>query len=74
MATQTTAVPTQSGIAELIDSKQLSERWRVPESWVRTKSGLRTAKENRIPHVRLGRYVRFQPGLELEAWLARQRG
>jgi excisionase family DNA binding protein len=34
----------------------------VPGSWV-----LAQARRDRIPHVRLGRYVLFDP-LELEAW------
>jgi len=38
----------------------------------RTRS--RTRKEDRIPCVRLGRYVRFEWGsAQLEAWLAKQR-
>jgi hypothetical protein len=72
MATQAANVPSLSGVAELIDSRQLAERWRVPESWIRTRSGSRTPKEDRIPCVHLGRYIRFRPGPELDAWLAKQ--
>lgn len=42
-----------AGVAELLD---------VPRTWV-----LAEARCDRIPHVRLGRYVRFDPG-ELEEW------
>lgn len=60
---------------EIIDAKQLSERWKVPESWVRSYTRERTAKAERIPCVRFGpRYVRFEwNSPALEAWLARHR-
>jgi hypothetical protein len=59
---------------ELIDSAQLAARWQVPESWIRSHTRNRTAKEDRIPCLRLGRYVRFRWGSpELEAWLAKRR-
>ena len=79
MATETTNVPLMSqsvvfGRPELIDSAELAARWRVPESWIRNHTRNRTPKEERIPCVRLGRYVRFEWGSpRLEAWLARQR-
>jgi len=59
---------------ELIDSGELAARWRVPESWIRNHTRHRTPKEERIPCVRLGRYVRFEWGsARLEEWLARKR-
>jgi len=59
---------------QLIDSAQLAARWQVPESWVRNHTRSRTAKEDRIPCIRLGRYVRFRWGSpELEMWLAKRR-
>jgi len=59
---------------QLIDSAQLAARWQVPESWVRNQTRSRTAKEDRIPCIRLGRYVRFRWGSpELETWLAKRR-
>jgi len=55
---------------ELIDSAQLAARWNVPESWIRNRTRCRTPKEQRIPCVRLGRYVRFQWGSpSLMQWL-----
>ena len=47
----------------LVDASEVSERLHVPVSWVResTRSGA-------MPHVRLGRYVRFELG-EVEKWL-----
>lgn len=59
---------------ELIDSAELATRWKVPESWIRTRTRQRTPRAERIPCVRLGRYVRFEWGSpRLEEWLARQR-
>lgn len=46
----------------LLDAKQAAERLGVPESWIR-----REAQADRLPHVHLGHYLRFQPD-ELEAW------
>jgi len=45
---------------ELIDASELAARWKVPESWIRNHTRQRTPKEERIPCVRFGRYVRFE--------------
>jgi hypothetical protein len=59
---------------ELIDSIELASRWQVPESWIRNRTRVRTPKEERIPCLRLGRYVRFEWGsLRLADWLAKKR-
>jgi excisionase family DNA binding protein len=42
--------------ARLIDARAAGELLGVPTSWV-----LAEARSNRLPHVRLGRYVRFRP-------------
>lgn len=61
-----------SGPCELIDSKELATRWRVPETWIR--EAVRRRTDDRIPHVRFGKYVRFEYGCpDLDAWLARHR-
>lgn len=53
----------------LIDSAQAADLLGVPKTWV-----LAEARADRIPHVRLGRYVRFEAE-QLEAWWqARRRG
>jgi hypothetical protein len=60
---------------ELIDSVELAARWRIPESWIRNHTRARTPREQRIPCIRLGRYVRFRWGsTESEHWLEKQRG
>lgn len=53
----------------LIDAAAAGDLLGVPRTWV-----LAEARADRIPHVRLGRYVRFDP-VELQAWWrARRRG
>jgi excisionase family DNA binding protein len=46
----------------LLDAKQAAQLLGVPASWV-----LAQARSDRIPHVRFGRYVRFDEA-ELERW------
>lgn len=56
-------------IGGLIDAQAAGELLGVRASWV-----LAQARRNAIPHVRLGRYVRFE-AVALEAWWeARRRG
>jgi excisionase family DNA binding protein len=53
----------------LVDATGAADLLGVPKTWV-----LAEARADRIPHVRLGRYVRFDP-IELERWWrARTRG
>jgi len=53
----------------LVDAAEAGRLLSVPASWV-----LAEARADRIPHVRLGRYVRFSaPDLE-DWWQARTRG
>jgi excisionase family DNA binding protein len=53
----------------LVDATVAAELLDVPVSWV-----LAQARAQRLPHVRLGRYVRFEPD-ELRAWWeGRRRG
>lgn len=64
-----------NGNSEIIDSAQLAARWRVPESWIRNRTRARTPKDERIPCIRLGRYVRFEWGsTQLAEWLEKKRG
>ena len=63
-----------SGGHEMIDSAELAARWQVPESWIRNRTRARTPKEERIPCVRFGRYVRFEwDSPQLAEWLAKKR-
>jgi len=59
---------------KIIDTPELAKRWRVPESWIRSKVRSRTATAEQIPHLQFGRYVRFEWGSQaLESWLAKHR-
>lgn len=59
---------------ELMDSAELAARLCLPESWIRNRTRVRTPKEERIPCVRFGRYVRFEWGSpQLAEWIAKQR-
>jgi excisionase family DNA binding protein len=61
--------PAIAHISPLLDATEAGRLLSVPASWV-----LAEARANRIPHVRLGRYVRFSAD-ELEVWWrARMRG
>lgn len=59
---------------EIIDAAELAKRWRVPVSWVCNHTRARTPKDQRIPCIYFGKYVRFEWGSpRLESWLAKQR-
>ena len=56
---------------EIIDSKELATRWRLPETWIREHT--RSRSPDPLPCARLGRYIRFLWGSpELEAWFRRR--
>jgi predicted DNA-binding transcriptional regulator AlpA len=56
---------------EFIDSPELAARLGVPVSWVRDQ--VRSRVTDPLPHVHLGKYVRFLWGsLDLEEWLTRR--
>ena len=48
----------------LLDAAEVADRLGVPESWVRE-----SARSGAIPHVRLGRYVRFDAA-DVEGWIS----
>lgn len=73
MTPQPTTAPVVSAALKprppLLDAKAASQLLSVPATWM-----LAEARADRVPHVRLGRYVRFDAD-ELEAWWrARARG
>ena len=59
---------------ELLTPVEFAERLKVPASWARERTRSRHLREDDvIPHLRLGRYIRFAWGSpELEAWLRRR--
>jgi excisionase family DNA binding protein len=69
MAESDTQVEERGERKRLVAADAAARLLDVPKTWV-----LAEARANRIPHVRLGRYVRFEPH-ELELWWeARRRG
>jgi len=50
----------------LLTAKQVAELLAVPESWVREAT-----RDGRLPHLRLGRYRRYQASA-IESWLHEQ--
>lgn len=64
-------VPVESGQASmsLLDADQAAELLNVPKSWLYAQ-----ARENRVPHVRLRRYVRFEEDELREWWRTQRRG
>jgi excisionase family DNA binding protein len=50
----------------LLTIEQVAERLAVPPGWV-----AQSARDGRIPHLRLGRYVRFR-WEDIETWLREQ--
>lgn len=57
---------------EVIDSDELARRLNMPARWVRSQ--VRSRAADPIPHLQLGRYIRFEwNSPELLAWLARRR-
>jgi hypothetical protein len=73
MSQKESKVPEQApnNVFELLDAKQLAERLGIPVSWVRNHSSASSATGSKIPHTRLGRYVRYEWPLVVE-WLRRQ--
>jgi hypothetical protein len=56
---------------EFINSQELARRWDVPVSWVRDQ--VRSRAPDPLPHVHLGKYVRFIWGSpQLEEWIVRR--
>jgi excisionase family DNA binding protein len=57
-------------VAKLITVEEVAAKLRVKPSWVRERTRLRCPADERIPHIRLGRYVRFNEA-EIDAWIER---
>jgi predicted DNA-binding transcriptional regulator AlpA len=53
---------------KLIDEKELAAKLGVKPSWVKERTRRRCPESQRIPCIRLGRYVRFNEAV-VEAWL-----
>jgi excisionase family DNA binding protein len=66
---QDAPAPAAAYLPPLLDATEAGRLLSVPASWV-----LAEARANRIPHVRLGRYVRFSADDLEDWWRARMRG
>lgn len=55
--------------AQLLTAEEAAELLAVPKTWV-----LSEARADRIPHLRLGRYVRFEAAALETWWTQRRRG
>jgi hypothetical protein len=59
-------------VFEVIDSRELASRLKVPASWVRHQTA--SDCEDPLPCLRLGKYVRFEwDSAALNQWLERRR-
>jgi hypothetical protein len=59
-------------IFEIVDAAELARRWSLSVSWIREQT--RSRASDPIPHVRLGRYRRFEwNSPALLKWWARRR-
>lgn len=56
----------ENGPSALLTAQEAADLLALPHTWV-----LAEARCGRLPHVRLGRYVRFQRA-SLEGWLSEQ--
>ena len=63
-ATPTLPDPPAAAV-DLLSAQEAALRFSLPKSWL-----LEKARQDLIPHRRIGRYVRFSPA-ELSAWLAK---
>ena len=69
-STQVIRPSTHAETFEILDAPELARRLTVPVSWVREMCRTRIASEERIPHLKLGRYRRFRwNSPELNDWL-----
>lgn len=67
---QKAEISTANATVEIITPQQLAERLQVPASWIYNHTRPCTAEGERIPCLRVGKYVRFRWGSpELMAWL-----
>lgn len=57
---------------EIIDAPELARRWKVKSSWIYEQ--VRNRADDPIPHVKLGKYARFEWASPLlRAWFDRRR-
>jgi len=59
--------------SEVLTTEELAQRLRVPPSWIREQTRSRNLQRDPLPHLRFGRYVRFDwTSTELQSWVKRR--
>jgi len=59
-----------SGNRRLLTVEQVAEKWQVPRSWIYERTRRRGLEQ--LPHVKLGKYIRFEE-TAVQEYLDRQR-
>jgi len=59
-----------NGFEELLTVEEVAQLLKVPRSWVYERTRLRGSE--RLPHVKLGKYVRFEESA-IRAWVRARR-
>ena len=59
-----------NGTGRLLTAEQVAEMYQVPKSWVYSRTRKRGTE--RLPHLKLGKYLRFEEGAVRE-FLERQK-
>lgn len=54
---------------KLIDAEAVAGKLGVPITWVYERTRERTPREKQIPHIRLGKYRKFNEA-EVDRWIA----
>ena len=52
----------------LLTPEEVADKLRVKVSWVRERTRQRCPKDRQVPHIKLGKYVRFSEHL-IEEWI-----
>jgi excisionase family DNA binding protein len=55
---------------ELLTVEELADLLKVPATWIYQRTRCRSSE--RLPHIKIGKYLRFEEGAVLE-WLGRHR-
>jgi predicted DNA-binding transcriptional regulator AlpA len=59
-----------NGSGRLLTPDQVAEMWQLPRSWIYERTRRRGAEQ--LPHIKLGKYLRFEEGAVRE-FLERQK-
>jgi len=54
---------------KLIDAEAVAEKLGVPVTWIKERTRARCPEKDRLPCIRLGKYVRFLES-DIDTWIA----